>query len=238
MSPPIVLLHRDAELLAVCKPAGLLVHRGLGQDRDTLVGRLAHQGEAGASPTHRLDRATSGVLVLALTKDSARAICGAFARGECDKRYLALVRGQPPDEVLVDHPIPADEGQPRVAARTVVRRLGTVTVAGSPLREARYSLVRAQPLTGRYHQVRRHLKHLGHPVVGDTSHGRSEHNRFCAERFGLDRLALHALGLELPHPAGGRLRLEAPLPSDLAGPLVRLGLGALVASPVALLAGW
>ena len=102
--------------------------------------------------------------------------------------------------------------------------LATRAVEGSPLRERRYTWIEALPETGRCHQVRRHAKHPGHPVIGDANYGRSEHNRFLAERAGLRRLALHAASIELIHPATrAPLRVAAPLPDDLASPLAALG---------------
>ena len=219
-----LILYQDEVLLAVLKPSGLLVHRGLGADRDTLLGRLGRLGLGPLHPVHRLDRGTSGVLLLARTPEAARRLSAAWSEGRCRKRYLALVRGQPPAQATIDHPIAVDEAGPKVDAVTTIETLATVTVAGSPLREARYSFVRAQTAPGRFHQVRRHLKHLGHPVVGDANYGRSEHNRLCAERFGLRRLALHALSLELPHPRDGRgVRIVAPIPDDLGLPLGAMG---------------
>jgi tRNA pseudouridine65 synthase len=110
---------------------------------------------------------------------------------------------------------------------TTILRLATTRLEGSPLREPRYSVCLALPETGRLHQVRRHLKSLGHPVIGDANYGRSEHNRLLAERSGLTRLALHALALELPHPRTALpLRLFAAVPDDLARPLSVLGLDA------------
>jgi tRNA pseudouridine65 synthase len=125
---------------------------------------------------------------------------------------------------VVDHPVPSDEGGPRVPARTLVRRIEAVTLGSSPLKEHRYSLVRAEPETGRFHQVRRHLKHIGHPVIGDSTYGRTEHNRLCAERFGLRRLALHAasLSIALAEP-NGAVTIESPLPPDLSVPLRSMG---------------
>ncbi len=115
--------------------------------------------------------------------------------------------------------IPKDEGQARVPAQSTLRMLGSVRVASSTLREQRYALIEAVPHTGRFHQVRRHAKHLGHPVIGDTTYGRSEHNRFVAESFGLARLALHARGLTIEP----WLRVTSPLPDELAAPLRALG---------------
>ena len=219
-----LILHQDEALLVVHKPSGLLVHRGLGADCDTVLARLARIVHGPLFSVHRLDRGTSGVLVLTRTREAARRLSSSWSTGQCHKHYFALVRGQPPPSARVDHPIPADEAGPRVDARTSIETLATVGVSGSPLRETRYSLVRAAPETGRFHQVRRHLKHLGHPVLGDANYGRREHNQLCAERFGLRRLALHALSVVLPHPLSGkRVRIVAPMPDDLSAPLGAMG---------------
>jgi tRNA pseudouridine65 synthase len=106
--------------------------------------------------------------------------------------------------------------------------LQTVTVAfrdrAGVAREQRYALVEARPRTGRLHQVRRHLKHAGHPLVGDVNHGRVEHNRWCRDHYGLERLALHAAALSFDHPGtGARAHFQAPLPPDLLLPLRRMG---------------
>lgn len=216
-------LYRDEHVVAVAKPSGLSVHRGLDRSEDTVVDRLRAQG-LDAHPVHRLDRATSGVLLCARTKAAAVALGAAFQQGGVTKRYLSLVRGVAPERELVDHAIPVDEGGPRAAAQTLVRRLEHVTLASSPLREKRYSLVEAQPLTGRFHQVRRHLKHLSLPVLGDTTYGKSEHNRFCARAFGLQRLALHAATVSLVACEGLLpLQIRCPIPEDLRIAARRMG---------------
>lgn len=164
-------------------------------------------------PIHRLDRATSGVLVFGLSSDVARILGGAFMAGSVQKRYVALVRGTPPEEIEIDHPVPKTEDGPRVDAVTWCRKL-----ARSP--KDRCTLVEARPRTGRLHQIRRHLKHLSHPLVGDVRYGKGDINRHYRASWGLHRLALHALELEVPHPADGScLRLRAPIPDDLAAPL-------------------
>lgn len=207
------------------KPSGLVVHRGHSGDRDSVVDRLRKAGCTGLHPMHRLDRGTSGCLLLAEGAERARFFGDAFQRGIVKKTYQALVRGVPPDEVFVDHPIPNDEGGERVPAQTWIARLATVgPIEGSSLRERRYAWVEARPETGRYHQVRRHLSHLDHPIIGDANYGRGEHNRFFRERFGLTRLALHAASLCLPSPEGGTFTAYCPLPADLTEPLERLGL--------------
>ena len=214
----LAVLYEDEALLAIDKPSGLPVHRGLDGSDDNVVIRLAALGFARTvAPVHRLDRATSGVLVCAKTPAAATALGAAFATGRVHKRYIALVRGSLKGARDVDHPIPRDEGGSRIDARTRVTPLAEVTIEDSPLREQRYTLVCAEPHTGRFHQVRRHLKHLGHPVIGDANYGRSEHNRFVRDRFGLARLALHAESIALSHPVSGEpICIRAALPPDLA----------------------
>jgi tRNA pseudouridine65 synthase len=219
--PELPVLHRDEDLVAVVKPSGLLVHRGWGDDevvamtlvRD-LVGRHVH-------PVHRLDRATSGVLVMALSPEAARALAASWEAGAVRKRYVALVRGRAPEEGVVDHPVPKTEGGDRVPAVTAFRRLA--------LLDGPYSVVEAEPRTGRLHQIRRHMKHLAHPLIGDVNYGKGDHNRLFRDRWGLRRLALHASALVVPHPrSGARLELVAPPPADLAEPFERLGVPASV----------
>src|ERR1700688_1286738 len=215
-SATLSVLYQDDDLLVVDKPSGLVVHRGWARDGQvvmtlprTLAGRHVH-------PVHRLDRGTSGVLVLALTAAAAGALGEAFESGRVQKRYLALVRGIAPEAGIVDHPIPRAPGGPRVPAITRYRRLATFE---------RYSWLEAFPETGRLHQVRRHLKHISHPVIGDVRYGKGEHNRLFRTRFGLYRLALHAAEVHFEHPPGGAPpSFEAPLPADLAGPLAAMGL--------------
>lgn len=209
---PVPILHQDDFLVAVNKPSGMAVHRGWSQERYTVLQVLRDQVGRHVYPVHRLDRGTSGVLVMAFDPGTARGLQEQFEAGGVRKRYLALVRGIPPEEMVIDHPVPRAPDGPRVPAVTEVRRLGTFE---------RYALVEVFPRTGRLHQIRRHLKHVSHPLIGDVRYGKGEHNRLFRERFGLHRLALHALELELADPA---LRFFALVPEDLAGPLRAMGL--------------
>jgi tRNA pseudouridine65 synthase len=212
-------LYRDAVLAVLAKPSGLLVHRGWagwGEDEEVAVTRARERLGAFVYPVHRLDRGASGALAFALSAEVAALLHAAFEDGRVHKRYLAAVRGTAPASVLVDHAIPRREGGPRVPAVTEVRLLAA---AGG------LSLVEAVPRTGRLHQVRRHLKHLGHPVLGDANYGKGALNRRLRDEVGLARLALHAAGLHFAHPTTGALvDVAAPLPDDLEGPLARLGI--------------
>lgn len=210
------LLYRDGFLVVVDKPSGMAVHRGWSKEKIVALTLARNLLGRHVYPVHRLDRATSGALLLALDPGTARQLQEKFIAGEVTKRYLALVRGIPPEEGVIDHPVPRSPKGPRVPAVTTFRRLATFE---------RYALVEARPQTGRLHQIRRHFKHISHPLIGDVRYGKGEHNRLFRDRFGLHRLALHALELAFDHPATGEpLRITAPVPEDLAGPLERMGL--------------
>jgi tRNA pseudouridine65 synthase len=214
----IELLFLDEHLVVANKPSGLIVHRGWARDEDTALFRVRDAVGEHVHPIHRLDRGTSGALLFARNHEVASLLGSALQEGRADKRYLALVRGTPPSEGVIDYPIPKTEGGERVPAVTRFRLL-----ARSPV--DRCSLVEARPETGRLHQVRRHLCHIGHPLVGDVKHGRGEINRRYREQYGLYRLALHAHALSFDHPLTGvRVSVHAPLPEDFAPALRALEL--------------
>ena len=215
---PIELLFVDAHVVVANKPSGLLVHGGWAGDDDVAMFRVRDALGRHVDPVHRLDRGTSGALLFALTKEAARTLGKTFEEGAADKRYLALVRGEPPESGVVDHPIPKSEGGERVPARTRFR-----LIARSP--HARCSLVEAFPESGRLHQVRRHLRHLGHPLLGDVNYGSGALNRAYRADYDLHRLALHAHYLAFDHPiTGARIAVRAPMPDDLGLALHALGL--------------
>jgi tRNA pseudouridine65 synthase len=209
------LLRADDDLAIFAKPSGLIVHKGWGNDR-THAMKLARQ-RLGRKvfPIHRLDRGTSGALVFALRSEVAAKMQELFRQGSVRKRYLAIVRGIPPLEGTIDHPVPKDETGERVPAITHFRRLAT---------SGRFALVEAYPKTGRLHQIRRHFKHLSHPLVGDVRYGSGEINRLFRSAYDLHRLALHAVEISFPHPITGvAMQAHAPVPGDLIGAFERLG---------------
>ncbi len=172
-------------------------------------------------PVHRLDKGTSGVLVFALNAEVARTLGQAFESGEgLHKTYRAMVRGWPADELFIDHPLkrmPDDMRSQREeiqSAQTQLHTLwrGQLALPYQGFAHTRVAHVQLQPLTGRRHQLRRHMKHIAHPIVGDATHGKGPFNRDVAAYIGMQRLWLHALQLHLPHPVTGkRLQLHAPL---------------------------
>ncbi len=209
----IEILYRDADVVAVNKPSGLAVHRGWADD-DAFAMTLVrdHLGQW-VYPVHRLDRGASGVLLFGLSPEAARALCGSFERHEVEKRYVALVRGSPPEALIIDHPLRPDNSDVAQAAVTHVRLLAQY---------GRYAWVEARPKSGRLHQIRRHLKHISCPIIGDVRYGKGEHNRLFRERYELHRLALHAAQLCLRAPSGVALDLAAPLPLELSRALDQL----------------
>jgi 23S rRNA pseudouridine955/2504/2580 synthase len=237
-APALAVLFEDEHLLAVDKPAGLAAHPGTGIEGATLVeAARAHlavpadlsPAEFRPSPAHRLDRDSSGVVLVAKTRRAMAALGESLARGDrVAKTYLALVRGKMPRQRgTIDMPLAEHEQTARSRERRGVNFQAAVThyeVLAS-MKEA--SLLSLRIETGRTHQIRRHLRAVGHPVAGDRRHGDFAWNRLARVRWGLGRMFLHAWRLALPHPAGGGpLRLEAPLPPELAAVLERLNLPA------------
>jgi len=207
----IPILHRDERCVAVDKPSGVATHRGWAHDEadDVLLQQVRDAVGTWVYPIHRLDRGASGITLFALDKESARAFSDAWATA--DKRYHAITRGHPPEHVVIDHAIPKGPGLPRVDAITEVWRRETI---------GRYALVEAKLHTGRLHQIRRHLKHISCPLIGDVRYGKGEHNRIWREQFALHRLALHCSSLSVAHPDGGTLDVTCALASDIATALV------------------
>ena len=214
----ITLLYVDEHLVVADQPSGLLVHRGWADDDDVAMFRVRDSIGEHVHPVHRLDRGTSGALLFARNREAAAALCKSFEEGHVEKRYLALVRGTPPAEGLIDHPIPRGEDGPKVPAQTRFR-----LVLRSPV--DRCSLVVAMPETGRLQQIRRHLRHANHPLLVDVNYGSGEINRHYRAHYNLHRLALHASRLAFTHPvSGARLVVDAPVPDDLGAVLLQLGL--------------
>jgi tRNA pseudouridine65 synthase len=208
------ILYCDDTVVAVNKPAGLAVHRGWADDDQYAMTLVRDRIGAWVYPVHRLDRGASGVLVFGRSSDAARALCEQFARGKVDKRYLAIVRGSPPASARIDHALRADDDKLPREARTDIECVS---------RFGRYAVVLARPHTGRLHQIRRHLKHIACPIIGDVRYGKGEHNRLFRTRYALHRLALHASSLGVAHPSSGELlRFEAALAPDLARTLEML----------------
>ena len=218
---PIGVLHHEAQFAVVDKPAGLMVHDSAlarGED-DFLADRLRVQFGRQVFLVHRLDRATSGCLLLAFDRETASALGKALMAGDVEKNYLAVCRGWPEARFSIDHALDGGPGKPlKKPAVTHFERLAACELdlpsAGFPT--SRYALLRAIPETGRFRQIRRHLKHASHHLIGDTSHGDGRHNR-TFRMLGIHRMLLHAQRLAFAHPSSGvRVVAEAPPDAELA----------------------
>jgi tRNA pseudouridine65 synthase len=220
------ILYRDERLVVVQKPSGLLVHRSPVDRHETrfAVQMLRDQLGQRVYPVHRLDKGTSGALAFALDREAAAALAASFAGREVAKTYLAVVRGWPPESGRIDHELAAIKDEYALPAetaakpaRTDFRRLATIEL---PIRvdrypSSRYALVELRPETGRRHQLRRHLAHLSHPVIGDSTYGKGRHNRVFAELYGVRRLLLACTRLAFTHPSSGQLlEIDAPPGED------------------------
>jgi tRNA pseudouridine65 synthase len=224
------ILYQDDALIAVNKPANLAVHRSkmVGNAEEFLIDQLREQIGDSVYLAHRLDRATSGVLLVARSRDVAAALGEQFMGRHVHKHYLVVVRGWPePAEGVVDYALPGSrETGPRREARTHYQQLATIEVpiALGRYPQQRYALVLAEPESGRFRQIRKHLAHIHHPVVGDCQHGRGDHNRLYKQHFGCHRMLLHAWRLRFAHPqTGAAMEVEAPLDDAYVGLLQRFG---------------
>lgn len=207
---PADILFRNSGLLAVNKPAGVPVHgsRILEDQPYTLLAMVRnHEGEL-VHAVHRLDRPVSGVNLFTGNRAMLVQMSQEFENRRVQKKYLAVVRGWPEVSGVISHPLlpPRDERKPCSVARDAVTRYERIATVETPFPVApyetsRYSLLALYPETGRRHQLRMHMKHISHHLIGDTSYGRGEHNRLFREQFDCHRLMLHAWSLEFRHPA-------------------------------------
>ncbi len=235
VKPPLEILYQDEWLVAVNKPAGMLVHRSFLDKHETefVMLRLRDQIGQHVFPLHRLDRPTSGVLLFALSSDIARQM--SEQQHLWQKTYLAVVRGHLKKALLLDYALKeqldaiADKfsrtDKAAQSAQSAIWPLEHIELpyAVGRYATARYSLLALQPLTGRKHQLRRHCEHLFHPIVGDTTHGDGKHNQLFRQQFNCNRLMLHAARLSFQHPVNHTdVVLQAPL-RDFAMVLSQLG---------------
>lgn len=238
MPEQLPVLYQDEQIVVIDKPPNLLVHRSEIDRHETRFAIQILRDQIGRRvwAAHRLDRGTSGVLLFGLDRDIAADLGRQFAAGTVGKGYWAVVRGHPPAAGTIDHPLSrqrdpylfrgeqcSDEAQ---AATTTYRKLAKIElpVAVDRYPSSRYALLELEPLTGRRHQLRRHLKHIAHPIIGDATYGKGRHNRFFAEHFACHRLLLACTELSFDHPRDGRrLQIKAPVSGEFAATLARPG---------------
>ena len=230
------LLYRDDRVAIIDKPPGLLVHRSQVDRRETRFAIQLLRDQIGRRvwPAHRLDRGTSGVLVFALDEEAARCLGTQFQAGRVSKTYRAIVRGHPAESLIIDHPLepiddpylrsPDAQASPARNALTHLKRLGVfeLDIRVDRYPSSRYAYVELEPETGRRHQLRRHLKHIAHPIIGDATYGKGRHNRYFAEHLECHRLLLACTEMNFTHPINGEnLKIKAPVSGDFAAILAR-----------------
>jgi tRNA pseudouridine65 synthase len=231
------ILYRDEAVVAIHQPSGLLVHRSDIDRHETRFALQMLREQLGQKVwlAHRLDRGTSGVLLFGLDAQAAAGMARQFEAQQVEKRYLAIVRGHPAEAGSIDHPLRRimDPMQCRAAAPstsqaaiTQFTRLAVaeLQVAVDRYPTSRYALLELLPKSGRRHQLRRHLKHISHPIIGDATYGKGRHNRMFAERFAVARMLLACTRISLQHPVLQRpLALEAPPDADFMRVVAGLG---------------
>ena len=215
---PLPIVYQSDELVAINKPHGLLVHRSpLAADASEFaVQLLRDQLGQRVYPVHRLDRKTGGVLLFALNEAMNATMQQQFMDGQVAKTYLAIVRGYTPDEQAIDYPLRRDDGNGRGTMQAAFTKLLTLrrTEVAIPFGKhatSRYSLVELTPTTGRMHQLRKHMAHILHPIIGDRPHGCNKQNKLFLDRFGMNTMLLHAQQIQFKHPLSAKeITVSAP----------------------------
>jgi len=212
------ILYRDEYLIAINKPHGLLVHRSsIANDASEFALQLLRdQIGQPVYPAHRLDRKTGGILLFSLDKETDKKTQPLFQDKKMDKRYLAVLRGYCPEEGTIDYPLLKENGTAQDAI-THYKRLATaeIDVPQGKFPTSRYSLVEANPETGRMHQLRRHFAHIMYPIIGDRPHGCNKQNKLWKERFEMDTMLLHASALKFNHPwTDDKIEIKADLNAE------------------------
>lgn len=204
---PLQILFQDDRLVAINKPNGLLVHKSpIAADADVFaIQLLRDQLGQKVYPVHRLDRKTSGVLLFALDEEMNSLMQQQFQEGLVKKTYQAIVRGFTPDQGEIDYPLKREDGVVQDAFtsfKTLSRSEVPFQIGKHPT--SRYSLVELTPTTGRMHQLRKHMAHMFHPIIGDRPHGCNKQNRFFKNELRINEMMLHAISVEFIHPISGR----------------------------------
>lgn len=231
LQPTFDIVYEDADYVAINKPAGVLVHRTrISADRVFVLQLLRDQLGYRVYPIHRLDRATSGVLIFGKHPEAARALGLVFQGKGVEKKYLAVVRGYV-DAGCIDYPLAdpelGQEAQPALTHYRCLRRSEIPHAIGLKYATARFSLVEVNPETGRRHQIRKHFAHIFHPIIGDMRHGDNKHNTYFRDRLGLECMLLHACSLAFVHPVHGLpVRIGAAYGEAFSRGLVLCGLDA------------
>jgi tRNA pseudouridine65 synthase len=225
------IIYQDEHLVAINKPHGLLVHRSpIAAETDVFaVQLLRDQLGQRVYPVHRLDRKTAGVLLFALSEEINSLMQQQFQEGKVAKTYHAIVRGFTPGQGEIDYPLKREDGTVQnafTAFKTLQRTEVPFAIGKHPT--SRYSLVELTPTTGRMHQLRKHMAHIFHPIIGDRPHGCNKQNRYFKEELGMMSMMLHATSIQFTHPLSSEsLLVESTYQQEFIDTIEVLGFGSL-----------
>lgn len=210
------IIYQDDDIVAINKPHGLLVHKtNIAKDATEFALQMVRDAiKQKVYPVHRLDRKTSGVLVFAKSKKVLKVVNNLFAKGQVKKTYQAIVRGFLPPKGVIDYPL--TEGykmQEAVSAYKVLKEF-ELNIAFGKFQTSRYSLIEIKPKTGRFHQIRKHMAHIHHPIIGDRPHGCNKQNKLWKEFFEMTTMLLHANHIAFDYPAGNTIQIAAELNTE------------------------
>ena len=197
------ILYNDNDLIAINKPHGIAVHRSeyVGKDDTYVMQELRNQLGQKVFPGHRVDKKTSGVLLFSLSQESNKLVQQLFRENLIKKKYLAIVRGYTEDSGIIDYPLINDKGKKQEAVTEYYTMSRTeLHIPFGKFNTSRYSLVEVYPQTGRMHQIRKHLAHINHPIIGDRPHGCNKQNKLFKEKFNMTTMMLHAMEISFIHP--------------------------------------
>lgn len=223
------IVYKDQYIVAIHKPAGIMVHRSEidRNEKRYILQLLRDQIGQFVYPVHRLDRPTSGLMIFALSSEVANQLSKQFSNRTLEKKYWAIVRGYVSSEGIIDYPLRYEADKKSKVKQNATEAQDAITsyrllecfeipVCVDKYPKSRYSLVECCPKTGRKHQIRRHLRHLGHPIIGDTTHGVTKHNHFFKKQLNYPRMFLACIELSFDHPnSGERLTLREPVSEDM-----------------------
>ncbi len=210
------ILFQNKHLVAINKPHGLLVHRTrLAKEAKEFALQLVRDAiKQKVYPVHRLDRKTSGVLIFAKSEQAHKDLQQLFANRKVEKTYLAIVRGYTPSQGQIEYALTEAGKTQEAITNYLTQQHFEIDLPFGPFQTSRYSLVQLMPQTGRYHQLRKHMAHILHPIVGDRPHGCNKQNKLWKETFNMTTMMLHAQSISFTYPTGNLLSIQAPFSNE------------------------
>lgn len=210
------IIYEDEQLVAINKPHGLLVHRTkIANDVSVFALQLVRNKiNKRVYPVHRIDRKTSGVLLFAKSKESLANLQSIFKDQKVEKTYLAIVRGFLEPEGNIDYPLMEGHKVRKAITSYRVKQEFELNIPSGKFQSSRYSFIEIKPITGRFHQIRKHMAHIFHPIIGDRPHGCNKQNKLWKEKYEMTTMLLHATSLQFNYPEGNPILIKAELSNE------------------------